>query len=561
MKSITTQQPFTGVMSSLIGGRNENQDTCGFSETGRGLLLVVCDGMGGGPGGKTASYLATSTIINFVQKADKPELNDPTATGYGTNNETLLEMAVKAANKALRDKIIESPELNGMGTTVTAVLLTADSATVAHVGDSRVYQLRKSRIVFRTADHSRVAEMVRAGALSEEQARLSSISNLITRALGIGDEVDVDVSTVSYQKNDRFVLCTDGVWGAMPQPELVKTLMCNKSIETTADVVNADVESAGQLKGGQHDNYTMIMVDMLEDSAIQGKEPSKNKEEKKNGASTESSGIKPRIKKIMWPAAITTTVAVVAIVMLSMLKLDTPDSVNGSDNTADSESDDVVMGILTSGCGKPSETAIDESLSSESAKDETSKNLHDSKATGGSNTGKERFTKADTDVYDKVILETNTGTDINIIKLQIDSINHVIEIIKEIDIQFDLIRDMFKVKNYDNLKKSKKNIETRLNDLTQNYGTILTPEEKNWIELAKINGTQEDHYNGLLGILGQIKPMEKREADNIIDFANGKYTTGDKKGTYMGNSRIGKLLESLTSRKKELEKQINSNVK
>lgn len=255
METIITQLPFKGVMTSNIGGRKENQDSQGCTETQRGLLLVVCDGMGGGPGGKTASLIAVTTIISYIQQADNvPEL-------AALDNVTLLRNAVVAANRALRDKVAEVPELNGMGTTVTALLLSPQGAAAAHVGDSRIFQLRRGRLVFRTADHSRVGEMVRAGVLTEEQARLSAISNLITRALGINDEVLVETSVLSYNKGDRFVLCTDGVWGAMPQPELIKMFTDNRSLEGTAETVNLAVENAGLLKGGHHDNYTMIMVD------------------------------------------------------------------------------------------------------------------------------------------------------------------------------------------------------------------------------------------------------------------------------------------------------------
>ncbi|MDE6152654.1 MAG: protein phosphatase 2C domain-containing protein, partial [Muribaculaceae bacterium] len=271
MNTITTQLPFKGVMTSYIGGRKENQDTCGYSDTSRGLLLVVCDGMGGGPGGKTASSIAATSIIAYVQQAGGQPENEK------INNETLLRDAVVAANRALRDKIAESPELSGMGTTVTAVLITASSASLAHVGDSRIYQLRRGKIVFRTADHSRVGEMVRAGALTDEQARLSAISNLITRALGIGDEVEVDTTSLAFEKGDRFVLCTDGVWGSMPQPDLVKSLTENKSLENTAVLLNVKVENAGLEKGGHHDNYTMIIAETTSSSAVAAKNDAKAK--------------------------------------------------------------------------------------------------------------------------------------------------------------------------------------------------------------------------------------------------------------------------------------------
>ena len=258
MSTITTELPFKGVMTSFIGGRAENQDTCGSTETSRGLLVVVCDGMGGGPAGKTASSLAVATIFAYFQNTDALSEEEKTA-----DDATFLRAAVCKANKALRDKIAEVPACDGMGTTVVAVLLKDGKATIAHVGDSRVYQLRKRKFVFRTADHSLVAEMVRSGKLNEEQARTSANSNIITRALGVKDEVEVDIDSETYQKGDRFVLCTDGVWGSMPQNDLVKMFTEDKSIDTTVSKVNSAVENAGRDKGGKHDNYTQIIVDCL----------------------------------------------------------------------------------------------------------------------------------------------------------------------------------------------------------------------------------------------------------------------------------------------------------
>lgn len=252
MNRIITKLPYQGVMSSNIGGRAENQDSCGFSETPVGLLAVVCDGMGGGPAGKTASMIATGTILDYVKSNGKPDDKED----YGE----LMTAAVMAANSALRQKIEASPELNGMGTTVVAILFSKTNATIAHVGDSRAYQLRDSYLLFKTNDHSQVWELVKAGALTEEQARLSAYSNVITRALGIEDEVEVDIDVRPYEKGDRFILCTDGVWGAMPKNLLVKELSRSKSLEGTIDMLNMEVTKAGNEKGGHHDNFTTMIV-------------------------------------------------------------------------------------------------------------------------------------------------------------------------------------------------------------------------------------------------------------------------------------------------------------
>lgn len=291
MDFIQPDLPFFGIMTSFIGGRRENQDTCGYSETERGLLVVVCDGMGGGPGGKTASRLAVEAIIGYVKTnsqshaavaaASTPDAavdagTEPTAPAAPlaevptpntpVANAEILSEAVQAANTALRTYIHNNPSFDGMGTTVTAMLINKDGAAVAHVGDSRIYQLRHKKIVFRTGDHSEVGKMVRNGILTEEQARLSAISNIITRAVGIGDTVEVDTATLVVQPGDRFVLCTDGVWGAMPEPELVKMFCAKGPVNTVAQRLNDKVEEAGIEKGGRHDNFSMIMVMALKDA-------------------------------------------------------------------------------------------------------------------------------------------------------------------------------------------------------------------------------------------------------------------------------------------------------
>lgn len=296
MEIINTSLPFLGVMSSEIGGRSENQDTCGFTESKRGLLLVVCDGMGGGPAGKTASIIATKVIIDFVMNGGSIQSlgNDFVANpikedGDESDNHTveeetkskkpkkvpklsdsqLLEQAIKAANSEMRKQILMNPELAGMGTTAAVMLINKDKATMAHVGDSRIYQIRNGRMIFRTSDHSRVGEMVRAGALSEEQARLSAFSNVITRALGIGEDVEVELDERPFEKGDRFVICTDGIWGAKPQKEMIKLFAGNpKSLEGTIDVLNLNVENAGKQKGGKHDNYTAIIIETKIDSTL-----------------------------------------------------------------------------------------------------------------------------------------------------------------------------------------------------------------------------------------------------------------------------------------------------
>lgn len=257
---IDIKEKTLGFIESRIGGRSENQDSAGIKETPLGYLIVVCDGMGGMQGGSVASQLAVQTILETVASADSK----------ANPSKTLID-AIKNANMAIIEEGKRSIELQGMGTTVTALLLTPYSAIIAFVGDSRVYQLRNGKKVFRTFDHSMVFEMVKKKVISEEQARLSAQSNVILKALGIGTELEVDITERPYQKGDRFVLCSDGFWGAMPEDEFIRHLsennQINKILESTANVV----ESIGRNSGAEYDNLTAAIIEVDKNSILKEK--------------------------------------------------------------------------------------------------------------------------------------------------------------------------------------------------------------------------------------------------------------------------------------------------
>ena len=249
-----------GFVDSRIGGRKENQDSAGFRETELGSLIVVCDGMGGMQGGSVASQLAVQTILETVALADKK-----------TNPKTVLIQAIKNANAAIIEHGQNNPTLRGMGTTATVLLLTPYSALTAYVGDSRIYQLRNGKKIFRTFDHSMVFEMVKKRIISEEQARLSAQSNVILKALGVNADVEVEIAERPYKKGDRFVLCSDGFWGAMPEEEFVRHLVesnpIDKILESTANVV----ESIGRNSGQEFDNLTAAILEMSNNSILKEK--------------------------------------------------------------------------------------------------------------------------------------------------------------------------------------------------------------------------------------------------------------------------------------------------
>jgi competence protein ComGC len=168
-------------------------------------------------------------------------------------------------------KQVDNPTLKGMGTTVVALLINEYSALVAHAGDSRLYQYRRGSTIFRTSDHSMVAELVRAGTLSEEQARLSAQSNVINRALGHGDYCEVDIEELPYEAKDRFLLCTDGVWGIMPEKQLVRLTAQTASLSGVIESTVIQVNENGRNTGNHHDNLTLVILETRRNSKLKQK--------------------------------------------------------------------------------------------------------------------------------------------------------------------------------------------------------------------------------------------------------------------------------------------------
>jgi PPM family protein phosphatase len=237
--------------ASLIGGRTENQDCFKYTETSLGLLAVVCDGMGGMNGGRVAAELAVSNIFEVVLAS--PEDNP---------KEVIRKAILKANSTIFRESRIK-PGLCGMGTTATVLLLNENYAICFHVGDSRIYHFREGKILFRTFDHSKVFDLVRLGILTEEEARVSPESNIITRALGTRPDVEVTVSDeLSYIKGDRFLLCTDGIWGAVPETQLTEKVSLDKPIEEVVKHLTTFIDRLGMKEGGIPDNMTAIMIEM-----------------------------------------------------------------------------------------------------------------------------------------------------------------------------------------------------------------------------------------------------------------------------------------------------------
>lgn len=251
----------TAFAESRIGGRPENQDSYGWQDTNFGYLVTVCDGMGGGPGGKIASTIAVKEIVAGISEASKDE-----------EVPNIIIKAIRRANMAIIEAGNNNEALKGMGSTATVLLISEKSAYIAHVGDSRVYQLRGTKKEFRTFDHSMVFEMVSQGIITEEQARLSAQSNVITRALGIKPDVEVELHEVSYEKGDRFVLCSDGIHGSMPEKEFIRMVADKKGkLGSITDDIATFVDNIGRTSGGGHDNLTIAIIETKNNSRLRPK--------------------------------------------------------------------------------------------------------------------------------------------------------------------------------------------------------------------------------------------------------------------------------------------------
>ncbi len=176
----------------------------------KGALLLVADGMGGHAAGEVASEMAVSNVSTLYYHDLENDV--PTSLLY----------AIKQANAIIYQTAMEDIEHNGMGTTCVAAVILGNVAYIANVGDSRAYLIRKGEVRQISQDHSWVAEQVRAGALTEEEARMHDMRNMITRSLGSMPDVDVDIFVEQLEEGDALLLCSDGLSGMVSNMEILQ---------------------------------------------------------------------------------------------------------------------------------------------------------------------------------------------------------------------------------------------------------------------------------------------------------------------------------------------------
>lgn len=235
------------------GRRERNEDRCGAftpedqdARATRGRLFIVADGMGGHLGGDVAAELTLR------------EVPERYFQGAWSGAEQNLRTAFLAANQAISAEATSDPARQGMGAAAVAAAVIGDHAVLAHLGDCRAYRLRNGEAELMTLDHSWVQERVRAGRISEDEARVHPYRNVLTRALGAESDVEPTMSDVDFRAGDLLLLCSDGLWGLVEDSELAEVA---HRFRDARGVARALVDLA--LERGGADNVSVAVIRAL----------------------------------------------------------------------------------------------------------------------------------------------------------------------------------------------------------------------------------------------------------------------------------------------------------
>jgi serine/threonine protein phosphatase PrpC len=239
---------FSIYQDSKKGGRKVNQDRMGYLYTRDSLLMVVADGMGGHARGEIASEITMQTVAAMFQRLAKPMLPDPAR---------FLEESISASHRELHRYRAENSLPEAPRTTVVACVIQQGLATWAHAGDSRLYLIRGPRIAFRTVDHSRVHHLVSSGLISDEDAKDHPERNRIYNCVGayVAPTVEVSHSTALHG-GDVLMLCSDGLWGALSDRQIVDMFATKTVMRAVPDLVSQALEEAGP----DADNCTAVAM-------------------------------------------------------------------------------------------------------------------------------------------------------------------------------------------------------------------------------------------------------------------------------------------------------------
>ncbi|MCC7123019.1 MAG: Stp1/IreP family PP2C-type Ser/Thr phosphatase [Gammaproteobacteria bacterium] len=236
--------------------RPHNEDSS-VTDVGVGLA-VVADGMGGYKAGEVASAIAAKAVLDGMREnGGKPGPRRATADGpYSSAEAQLIRDCIQTANRHIFDTAHAIPQCHGMGTTIVAAVFTAGRVILAHVGDSRIYRFRGDELKQVTNDHSLVQELIDRGFFTPEEAQANTPKNLVTRALGIDEHVEVDVQEMETLPGDIFLLCSDGLNDMVNDEEIRLTL--SKYSANLSRAAHELVRLANA--GGGKDNVSVVLA-------------------------------------------------------------------------------------------------------------------------------------------------------------------------------------------------------------------------------------------------------------------------------------------------------------
>lgn len=231
--------------------RAQNQDS--FTVAPEIGLFVVADGMGGHKGGETASSMAVDIIPHLVREAQKSPSWDP---------RHVIADSIQRASRAIYDRSAQNPELQGMGTTTTALLFKDGKLAIGHVGDSRCYFMRPAAIWQATRDHSLVQEKLRAGLITREEVKTDKMKNVITRSVGFEPVVNVETYDMEARPGDVFLICSDGLSGLVEDYEIIDIVQRNVFDKNSPELAVQQLIEGANNAGGD-DNITAILIQVL----------------------------------------------------------------------------------------------------------------------------------------------------------------------------------------------------------------------------------------------------------------------------------------------------------
>lgn len=229
--------------------RELNQDYFYISEeTEEPRLYILADGMGGYKGGEIASKLATESVKKYINS------NFQEISKEKEEILKLIENAVEYANMVVYEKSKDDKELEGMGTTLEVCLIYNNKAYIGHVGDSRIYRVRKDIIRKLTKDHSYVQQLVEDKKITREEAKVHPKKNMLTRALGCTPYVEPDLRARNFEKGDIFIICSDGLTNMVDEKRIYE--LVKENVSTAADELVKEANEAGG-----YDNITVIIIE------------------------------------------------------------------------------------------------------------------------------------------------------------------------------------------------------------------------------------------------------------------------------------------------------------